>query len=50
MTRFGTRAGRSPVTEFIMCLPMDDRAAIGATMEDVRNHGNSRGEIYEVIA
>ncbi len=41
--------------DFIMKLPLEDRAAVAAAMMDVRIHGNSaahhlRGEIYEAIA
>jgi phage-related protein len=52
---YRTSSGRSPVKDFIMGLPLDDRAAVAAAMKDVRIHGNLvahhlRGDIYEVKA
>ena len=52
---YRTASSRSPVGEFIMKLPLDDRAAVVAAMKDVKAQGNAaahhlRGEIYEVRA
>lgn len=50
---YRTESGARPVKDFLISLPDEDRAAILAEMEHVRQHGKAvarhlRGEIYEV--
>jgi len=52
---YRTASGRSPVKDFILALPLAERAVIAAAMKDIALHGNSfahdlRGDIYEVRA
>jgi phage-related protein len=52
---YQTESGARPIKEFLMALPDEDRAAILAEMEYVREHGTSvarhlRQDIYEVRA
>ena len=50
---YRTESGARPVKDFLLSLPDEDRAAILAEMEHVRQYGKAvarhlRGEIYEV--
>lgn len=50
---YRTESGARPVKDFLLSLPDEDRAAILAEMEHVRQYGkvvarHLRGEIYEV--
>jgi phage-related protein len=52
---YRTESGARPVRDFLYALPDEDRAAVFAEMEYVREHGKSvarhlQGEIYEVRA
>jgi phage-related protein len=52
---YQTESGARPIKDFLLALPDEDRAAILAEMEHVREHGTSvarhvRQDIYEVRA